>query len=137
MRVLLIPSAMASDMSPMSENMFGHQDMMLEAVKGKHVMFKLYPFDIQTYRLLALNNDKMMMILTHAYRPDTVVMFNRDEYPVLVDNAIQTFDRLYNESIDAGQTARDCTGETGMTESAGLDRQVPTTDRFLLPKSSP
>jgi hypothetical protein len=103
MHVLLIPSAIASDMSPVSQNVFGHQNMMIEAVKGKHLEFKLYPRDVQTYRLLALNNDKLMMILTHAYRPDTVVLFNRDEYPVLVDNAIQTFDRLYNDSIDAGQ----------------------------------
>lgn len=103
MHVLLIPSAMASDMSSVSKNVLGHEAQMIEAVKSGHLVFKLYSRDIQTYRLLALNNEKLMMILTHAYRPDTVVLFKRDEYPVLVDNAIQTFDRLYNESIDALQ----------------------------------
>lgn len=103
LHVLLIPSALASDMSSISENVMGQENLMMDAMKSNHFALKLYPQDIQTYRLLALNNDKLMMILTHAYRPDTVVLFNRDEHRVLVDNAIQTFDRLYNESIDAGK----------------------------------
>jgi Fe2+ or Zn2+ uptake regulation protein len=103
MHVVLIPSALASDMSAVSQVMLGHQTQIMEALKSRHLVFKMYSHDIQTYRLLALNNEKLIMILTHAWRPDTVVLFNRDEHPVLVDNAIQTFDRLWNESVDAAQ----------------------------------
>ncbi|RDE11874.1 MAG: hypothetical protein C4K47_09250 [Candidatus Thorarchaeota archaeon] len=106
MRVLLIPSAMAPDMSSVSQNVVGHETQMMEALKSRHLVFKLYSKDIQTYRLLALNNEKLMMILTHAYRPDTVVLFKREEHPILVDNAIETFDRLWGESLDALQLLR-------------------------------
>jgi Fe2+ or Zn2+ uptake regulation protein len=103
MHVVLIPSALASDMSTVSQVMLGHQTQIMDALKSRHLVFRMYPHDIQTYRLLALNNEKLMMILTHAWRPDTVVLFKRDEHPVLVDNAIQTFDRLWDESVDAAQ----------------------------------
>ncbi|RDE11235.1 MAG: hypothetical protein C4K49_12240 [Candidatus Thorarchaeota archaeon] len=65
------------------------------------LQFRLYPEDIATYRIVALNRSKLVMLLTNAFRPDTAVLLDRTEQPIVVEHAMQRFDTLWDQSIDA------------------------------------
>ncbi|MBN2230304.1 MAG: hypothetical protein JW779_12010, partial [Candidatus Thorarchaeota archaeon] len=51
---------------------------------------------VMPFRIIALNNDKMFMFLSDSAQPDTVALVFREGNPVLVDNAIQRFDEMFD-----------------------------------------
>ncbi|TFG33915.1 hypothetical protein EU527_05905 [Candidatus Thorarchaeota archaeon] len=54
---------------------------------------------ISTYRMVSLNNEKMLLYLTHAAESDTAALIHRQDNPGLIDDAVKTFDTLYEEGI--------------------------------------
>ena len=64
------------------------------------LQMRLYPEDVATYRIVALNRSKLVMLLTNAFRPDTAVLLDQAEQPVVVEHAMQRFDTLWNQSMD-------------------------------------
>ncbi|MCK5390115.1 MAG: hypothetical protein KAJ36_06475, partial [Candidatus Thorarchaeota archaeon] len=54
----------------------------------------------QTYRMVSLNSDKMLLYLTHAVESDTAALIQRKDNPGLIDDAVKTFDTIFDEAID-------------------------------------
>ena len=55
---------------------------------------------IQTYRMVSLNREKMLLYLTHAAEGDKAVLIYRKDNPGLIDDAVDTFDRLFSSSTN-------------------------------------
>jgi hypothetical protein len=56
--------------------------------------------DIETYRMLCLNQDMLILYLTDTYKADTAALVYRRDNSILVDDAVSTFDRLWNQATD-------------------------------------
>jgi DNA-binding PadR family transcriptional regulator len=69
-------------------------------VASGNISLKVAKENIKTYRMVSLNRDKMLLYLTHAAESDIAALVHRKDNPGLIDDAVDTFDRLANEGID-------------------------------------
>jgi Fe2+ or Zn2+ uptake regulation protein len=76
----------------------------IEAVSTGNVKVKLAKESVQTYRMVSLNRDKMLLYLTHAKESDVAVLIHRGSNAGLIDDAISTFDRLWENGLDIVET---------------------------------
>ena len=53
-----------------------------------------------TYRMVSLNNEKMLLYLTHSSESDIAALIHRKDNPGLIDDAVKTFDNLFDEGIN-------------------------------------
>ncbi len=65
-----------------------------------NISFRIAKKNYQTYRMVSLNSDKMLLYLTHAAESDMAALIQRKDNPGLIDDAVKTFDTIFNESID-------------------------------------
>lgn len=72
----------------------------MEAVRTGNVNIKLAQEPVQTYRMVSLNNEKMLLYLTHAKESDVAVLVHRGNNAGLIDDAVSTFDRLWENGIN-------------------------------------
>jgi Fe2+ or Zn2+ uptake regulation protein len=72
----------------------------IEAVNTGNVKVKLAREPVQTYRMVSLNNEKMLLYLTHAKDSDAAVLIHRGNNAGLIDDAVSTFDRLWENGVD-------------------------------------
>ena len=54
----------------------------------------------KTYRMVSLNSEKMLLYLTHAAESDMAALIQRKDNSGLIDDAIRTFDTIFDEAID-------------------------------------
>lgn len=84
--------------------MAGHLTPMVEVfeqvTKTGNIQLKLTPEPIKTYRIVCLNEDKMLLYLTHAKESDIAALILKEDNPGLINDAIKTFDELWESSID-------------------------------------
>jgi hypothetical protein len=84
--------------------MVGHLTTMIEpfeqAAKTGNIGLRFSREPINTYRMLTLNEDKMLLYLTHAKESDMAALVHREDNPGLIDDAIRTFDELWETGID-------------------------------------
>lgn len=71
-----------------------------EAVNTGNVRVKLAREPMQTYRMVSLNNEKMLLYLTHAKESDAAVLIHRGNNAGLIDDAVSTFERLWKNGVD-------------------------------------
>jgi len=101
-RVVFIFSDIALDgLGDVASFMRDEGSQLASLLMSGRLQIRLYPEDVATYRIVALNSSKLVMLLTNAFRPDTAVLIDKAEQPVLVEHAMQRFDALWNQSIDA------------------------------------
>jgi hypothetical protein len=50
--------------------------------------------------MVSLNSDKMLLYLTHAAESDMAALIQRKDNPGLIDDAVKTFDTIYDEAGD-------------------------------------
>ncbi|MDH4214040.1 MAG: hypothetical protein OEV85_08980 [Candidatus Thorarchaeota archaeon] len=74
-----------------------------EAVNTGNVKVKLAREPVQTYRMVSLNNDKMLLYLTHAKESDVAALIHRGKNAGLIDDAVSTFDRLWENGVDIAE----------------------------------
>ncbi len=55
---------------------------------------------VQTYRMVSLNREKMLLYLTHAADSDKAVLIYRKNNPGVIDDAVDTFDRIFATSLN-------------------------------------
>jgi hypothetical protein len=55
---------------------------------------------LKTYRMVALNTDVMLLYLTHSPDSDMAALVRREDNPGLVDDALSTFDKIWEEGAD-------------------------------------
>jgi hypothetical protein len=65
-----------------------------------NICLKIAKENVKTYRMVSLNREKMLLYLTHAPDSDIAALIHRKDNPGLIDDAVDTFDRLTNEGID-------------------------------------
>jgi len=84
--------------------MAGHLTPMVEvfeqATKTGNIQLRFTPEPIKTYRIICLNEDKMLLYLTHAKESDVAALIHRSDNPGLINDAIKTFDELWESGID-------------------------------------
>lgn len=55
---------------------------------------------VQTYQMICLNNEKILLYLTQTSASDIAALIHRKDHPGVIDDAIETFDRLWGIGID-------------------------------------
>jgi len=75
-------------------------DVFKEVAKTGNIQIRMSPEPLKTYRIVSLNEDKMLLYLTNSKASDVAALIFRKDNPGLVDDAIRTFDRLWKSSID-------------------------------------
>lgn len=65
-----------------------------------NILLKVAKENYKTYRMVSLNSDKMLLYLTHAVESDKAALIQRKDNPGLIDDAVKTFDTIFNEAID-------------------------------------
>jgi len=50
--------------------------------------------------MVALNTDVMLLYLTHSPESDMAALVRREDNPGLVDDALSTFDKIWEEGVD-------------------------------------
>ncbi|MFX1483440.1 MAG: hypothetical protein ACFFCP_09645 [Promethearchaeota archaeon] len=71
-----------------------------EAQKTGNIQVRLTREPTKTYRMVSLNEDKMLLYLTHSKESDMAALIHRRDNPGLVEDALRTFDELWEKSID-------------------------------------
>ena len=75
-------------------------DSFFKMVSTGNIQINLAKENIQTYRMVSLNREKMLLYLTHAVESDMAVLIYRKDNPGLIDDAVDTFDRIFTTSIN-------------------------------------
>jgi len=65
-----------------------------------NILLRIAKENIKTYRMTSLNREKMLLYLTHAAKSDMAALIHRKDNPGLIDDAVDTFDRIFDEGID-------------------------------------
>ena len=65
-----------------------------------NILLRIAKEEMKTYRMVSLNSDKMLLYLTHAPESDMAALIQREDNPGLIDDALKTFDKIYDEGID-------------------------------------
>jgi len=65
-----------------------------------NILMRIAKENIKTYRMVSLNREKMLLYLTHAAKSDMAALIYRKDNPGLIDDAVDTFDRIFEEGID-------------------------------------
>ncbi|TFH04594.1 MAG: hypothetical protein E4H14_14400 [Candidatus Thorarchaeota archaeon] len=65
-----------------------------------NIILKVAKEHIKTYRMVSLNREKMLLYLTHAADSDMAALIHLKDNPGLIDDAVDTFDKISAEGID-------------------------------------
>ncbi len=100
-RGLLTPSGQEnSDLNLMADHIVPIVDAFAEVAKTGNLEAKFTREPINTYRMVSLNEDKMLLYLTHGSESNVAALIQRRDNPGLIDDAIKTFDKLFETGID-------------------------------------
>ncbi len=79
-------------------------DVFTKLASTGNISFRIAKKYYQTYRMVSLNSDKMLLYLTHAAESDMAALIQRKDNPGLIDDAVKTFDTIYDEAADVMTT---------------------------------
>lgn len=88
------------DLNLMASHLSSMIDVFEQAAKTGNIQIRISRQPINTYRIVSLNEDKMLLYLTHAKESDVAALIHRKDNPGLIDDALKTFDELWGTSID-------------------------------------
>jgi hypothetical protein len=77
----------------------GANDLIQAAMSG-NLQFRMKPHIGATYRIVSLNRERMILILTKGAHPESVIFLTRESNPGLIDDAVDVFDSSWEESED-------------------------------------
>ncbi|MFW9814260.1 MAG: hypothetical protein ACFFF9_17490 [Candidatus Thorarchaeota archaeon] len=75
-------------------------DLLNQVAETGNFQLRITSEPVNTYRMVSLNEDKMLLYLTHAKESDMAALVLREDNPGLIDDALQTFDELWKTGID-------------------------------------
>jgi hypothetical protein len=100
-RGLLTPSEQGkNDMGKMASHIAPIVDAFSQVAKTGNLEARFTRAPVNTYRIVSLNEDKMLLYLTHGAESNVAALVHRRDNPGLVDDAIKTFDGLFEDGID-------------------------------------
>ena len=75
-------------------------DTFVNLASTGNISLRIGKENFKTYRMVSLNSDKMLLYLTHAAESDMAALIQRKDNPGLIDDAVKTFDTIFDEAID-------------------------------------
>jgi hypothetical protein len=102
-----------SDFELMARHLSTLTGMVGKVLKTGNIGLRISSQVVRTYRMVSLNDEKMLLYLTHAKESDIAALVFRKDNPGLIDDAIRTFDTLWDKGIDVLKI---------VTERAGITR---------------
>lgn len=104
---LLTPVGQESlDLNLMAGHLTPHIEVFDQVAKTGNIHLKFSREPIRTYRIVSLNEDKMLLYLTHAKESDVAALIHRKDNPGLIDDAIRTFNELWETGVDVLEIVR-------------------------------
>ena len=103
------------DVKIMADHLAPLAEVFAQAAKTGNIFLKLIPEPVNTYRIVSLNEDKMLLYLTHAKDSDVAALVHRKDNPGLLDDALRTFDKLWEKSIDVLEMVANMTQDSKRT----------------------
>lgn len=101
LRNILVPTEDASrDPAVISKYIGGLGKLLREVMLTGNLEVRSPTTPLKTYRMVALNTDVMLLYLTHSPASDMAAIVRREDNPGLVDDALNTFDKIWEESVD-------------------------------------
>ncbi|MFX1261296.1 MAG: hypothetical protein ACFFAZ_04350 [Promethearchaeota archaeon] len=101
LRSILVPTGDASrDPSVISRYIGGLGKLLQEVMKTGNIEVRSPKTPLKTYRIVALNTDVMLLYLTHSPASDMAALVRREDNPGLVHDALNTFDKIWEEGVD-------------------------------------
>ena len=98
---LLIPQSKDSlDLSLMANHVSTVSSDFIRGLATGNLGLRLGSEPVKTYRMVSLNDEKMLLYLTHAMSSDVAALVYRKDNPGLIDDAIRTFDSLWDNGRD-------------------------------------
>jgi len=88
------------DVELLAKHLVPLADVFEKAASTGNIQLRLSREPINTYRIVSLNEDKMLLYLTHAKESDVAALVHRKDNPGLLDDALRTFDEIWETSID-------------------------------------
>jgi len=76
-------------------------DAFVNLASTGNISLRVAKENYKTYRMVSLNSDKMLLYLTHAAESDMAALIQRKDNPGLIDDAVKTFDTIFNEALDS------------------------------------
>ena len=100
-RGLLTPSGQeSSHLRTMALHIAPIVDVFSQVTRTGNLEARFTREPIKTYRIVSLNEDKMLLYLTHGVESNVAALIHRRDNPGLIDDAIKTFDRLFEDGMD-------------------------------------
>ncbi len=87
------PASLASFLSKTSS-------LVVQGILDGRLQLRATPQPTLTYRMLCLNEEKMILFMSKAPYPDSAALIHREDNATMMDDAIATFDRLWESAID-------------------------------------
>ncbi|MFW9911487.1 MAG: hypothetical protein ACFFEU_03395 [Candidatus Thorarchaeota archaeon] len=102
---ILVPTEDASrDPSLISRYIGGLGKLLQEVMKTGNIEVRSPRTPLRTYRMVALNTDVILLYLTHSPASDMAALVRREDNPGLVDDALNTFDKIWEEGVNIMET---------------------------------
>ncbi|MGY5875057.1 MAG: hypothetical protein RTU30_04880 [Candidatus Thorarchaeota archaeon] len=98
--LLLVTEDVTTEFKNMSRYMSKREGPLLQALMSRQLEVRVVVRDENTYRMLSLNSDRMVLILTDLSFPDKASFVTRDDNPLLIDDALRVFDELWENGRD-------------------------------------
>ena len=83
-----------------------NKEFLIGAIRGT-MQIRTFSEDLLPYRMVSLNNEKMMLFLTDAPAAETAAVVLREDNPVLLDDAIRSFEEMWASADEAIDMFRD------------------------------
>ena len=99
-RAVLLVSDLQSEMKMLMTFFRDMTEKFVNAVASTNLNLRYTRDKKHTYRFLALNDEKMVLILTDSVFPDKAVFLKKQDNPKLFEDALSVFETIYEKSED-------------------------------------
>ncbi len=100
--LIVPPEADTNVIRIMNDYLGSHKDRVGTLVESGRLELRLLPRHRNTYRMMCLNRQTMLLFISELYLPDTAAVFSEnDSYPIISD-ALNLFSELWEEAQDMG-----------------------------------
>ncbi len=82
----------------------GEHELMETGLASGKVQIRLAEKKDIGYTMISLNREKMLLFLAHSPRPDSVALITRKGNHILIDDAVNAFDALWDEAQDLSKS---------------------------------
>lgn len=94
------PTVKTEDVAPAAGYIANIPGLVMDALRSGNLKMRVQSTKDPTYRMISLNNERMILFLSSFAHPDTAAVINREVSASNIDDAIRTFDKLFSDGID-------------------------------------